>query len=137
MPGTAACAEGASSKAAVATATERKRETAHQCFEFKWLMVALLRRYYNFSHQPAEVLGVVRQMVKLWCVEEVHTGGNPGAVENHIQRLAAAQSDRVGCDVEVIACLVAQQLGVEANQLHGNAYGRQCLVFLNVQVGNA
>src|ERR1700693_1435273 len=76
-------------------------------------------------------------MIELWRVEEVGTGGHAGAVENHVEGLAAAQGDRVRRDVEVVARLVTQDLGVEANQQHRDADGRQGLVFLNVEVRNA
>src|SRR5207302_8392247 len=99
-------------------------------------MVALLRDYYDFGHEPAEVLGVVRQMVKLWGVKEIGPGGNPGAIQNHIHGLAAAQSDGVGLDVKIVPGLVTQKLSVEAHHEHGDAYGRQRLVFRDVEVGN-
>src|SRR5882762_5090437 len=94
----------------------------------------LLNNY--FRHQTAEVLGVVRQVVKVRRVEEISARGNIGAVENRIQRLPAPQGDRVGFDIEVVPRLIPQQLGVKAHHLHGNPKRRQSLVLGNVQVRN-
>src|SRR5882762_10720656 len=95
----------------------------------------LLNNY--FRHQTAEVLGVVRQVVKVRRVEEISARGNIGAVENRIQRLPAPQGDRVGFDIEVVPRLIPQQLGVKAHQFHGNPKRRQSLVLGDVQVRNS
>src|ERR1700722_1778200 len=76
-------------------------------------------------------------MIELRRVEEVGTGGDAGAVENHVERLAAAERDRVRRDVKIIACLVAQDLGVVPDQQHRDADGGEGLIFLDVEVRNA
>src|SRR5207253_8264340 len=90
-----------------------------------------------FCHQAAEVLGVVRQVVKVGGVKEVGARGNTGTIQNHIQRLSAAERDRVGRDVHIVAGLIAQQLCVEAHQLHRNTKGSKCLVLGDVQISDA
>src|SRR6267378_4085774 len=98
---------------------------------------AVLLIDHDFSHQSAKVLGVVGQMVEICGVQEVGARRNTCTIENYIQGLAATQSDRIGGDVEVVSRLIAQQLRVEADQLHGNSNGSQSLIFGNIEVGNA
>jgi hypothetical protein len=51
----------------------------------------------HFRHEPAEVLCVVCQVIELGGVEIKHLatfiGGGVASIENHVQRLAAAQGD--------------------------------------------
>src|SRR5215469_2387807 len=87
-------------------------------FEIVFFMfIALIARllvHVDFGHQAAEVLRVVRQMVKVGGVEVVRSCGNTGAIENHVERFAASEGDGVGGVVQVVARLVAKQLGVVA-----------------------
>src|SRR3974390_3553423 len=93
MPGAAAWA-GTASSIDTATATAgRNRHAAQHTLLFKRLMVALLRGYHYFGHQPAEVLGVVGQMIELRGVEEIGARRHAGAVDDHIEGFAAAQGD--------------------------------------------
>src|SRR6202023_2444637 len=62
---------------------------------------------------------------------------NTRAVQNHIKRFAACQSDGVRVVVQVVSLLVAKQLGVVTDNLHRNSQGCQGLVLRNVQIGNA
>src|SRR5579863_3757271 len=110
MPGADAWAAGVSSTAAAAS--ERNPETAPSFLVFKWLMVAFLIKHDDFGHQPAEVLGVVRQMVELRGVEHVRARRHAGGIDDGIERLATAERDRVGLDVEIVPGFVAQQLGL-------------------------
>src|SRR5438105_10583055 len=58
-------------------------------------------------------------------------------VQNHIQRLATTERNRVGVILQVVPRLIPQNLGVEANDLHRNPQRRQCLILGNVQVSDA
>src|SRR5690349_9241001 len=100
-------------------------------------MVALLLDYVDLGHQAAEVLSVIRQMVKIGGVEEVRARRHTGAIEDYIQRFTAAQGDGVGGDVKVVSRLITQQFGVVPNHLHRNTKRSQGLVFGNVQIGNS
>ena len=71
IPGAAAFAEGVT-KRATATVTAKTSCVFHiMLFMFVALMAALLIDP-NFGHQSAEVLGVVRQVVKIGGIEVVH-----------------------------------------------------------------
>src|SRR5215470_19841363 len=107
MPGAAAGAVGASDTIAAIRARISPVLTK-RLFMLVGLIVALLV-HDNFCHQSAEVLGVIRQMVKVWGVEVVRPRGNTRAIENHIQRLASSQRNGVGRVVEIVAGLIAQQ----------------------------
>src|SRR5437879_4598848 len=60
-----------------------------------------------------------------------------GSVQNYVERFAASQRDRVREVVEVVSCLVAQQLGIDPDDMHRNAKRSQGLIFRNIQVGDA
>src|SRR5205807_9146609 len=101
MPGTAAWAVPPISNA-TATITTAVSVAAFRVFSFTSLIAALscLVHNHNFGHQTAEVLGVVRQVIKIRGVEEVRAWGNARSIKNRIQRLTAAQRDGVGLDEE-------------------------------------
>src|SRR5215469_8273410 len=76
-------------------------------FMFITLMARLLI-HVDFGHQPAEVLRVVREMVKVGGVEVVRSSGDTGAIENHIERFTTREGDGVGRVIQVVARLVAE-----------------------------
>src|SRR6516225_4871082 len=116
IPGAAAGAVGASDTIAAIRARISPVLTK-RLFMLVGLIVALLV-HDNFCHQSAEVLGVIRQMVKVWGVEVVRPRGNTRAIENHVERFAAGEGDGVGAVVQIVSPLVAEQLGVIADHLH-------------------
>src|ERR1700694_1465426 len=79
MPGVVACPLAASSMPNATITTGSSLAIEFGFFVFVWLMAALLLTYLgrgvhrvadvDLRHQPAEVLGVVGQMVKLWGEE--------------------------------------------------------------------
>src|ERR1700737_3293176 len=79
MPGVVACAVAASSMPNATITTGSSLAIEFGFFVFIWLMAALLLTCLgrgvhrvadvDLRHQPAEVLGVVGQMVKLWGEE--------------------------------------------------------------------
>src|SRR5437763_10942473 len=104
----------------------------------------------NFGHEPTEVFLVVGQVVEIGGEEIEHAarwikgcrtaGGSAtciSGVQNHIQRLATTERNRVGVILQVVPRLIPQNLGVEANDLHRNPQRRQCLILGNVQVSDA
>src|SRR5215469_15746096 len=102
MPGAAACAVTVSTTPKTTTSTGSSLVVEVTGFLFIWLIAALLIDM-DFRHQPTEVLGIVGQVIKIWGVEIVGARGNACAVENHVQRLAATQGNRVGVVIEVVA----------------------------------
>src|SRR5215469_15683148 len=76
------------------------------------------------GHHPAEVLGVIRQMIEVRAVDvegafrgiqlcstigsQVRTAAIVAGVKNHVGRFAAAQRNRVGVVLGAIAVLVTQ-----------------------------
>src|ERR1700730_952608 len=47
----------------------------------------------HFGHKTPKVLGVVRQVIKVWGVKEISARRDKAAIENHIQGLTTAQRD--------------------------------------------
>src|ERR1041384_4609041 len=89
----------------------------------------------DLGHQPAEILRVVGQVVEVGGIEIVRACRNISGIENDVERLAAAQRNRVRRVVQVVSSLVSQKLGVVTDNLHSNAHGSQRLIFRNVQAG--
>ena len=58
-------------------------------------------------------------------------------IQDDVERLTAAQRDRVGVVRHVIAGHVAQQAGVDADHMHRDAERSQRLVLRHVQIGDA
>src|SRR5215470_20026472 len=99
IPGAAACAAGVSSSATATISATSSCVFAIFLFMFVVLMAALLVDP-DFGHQAAEVLSIVRQVVKVGGVEVEHASRRIlrriTGVQNHIQRLTTAQRDRIG-----------------------------------------
>src|SRR6266576_6634465 len=131
MPGAAACAALASSETAAIAATRRICRT--KVFVFMARSSALLleacfgRRIdrsadVDLGHQPAEVLGVVGQMIEIGRVQiEFLARRIARSVQAHVERFATGERDRVRKVSHVVASHIAQQARVEANDTHRNA----------------
>src|SRR5467141_3444230 len=75
----------------------------------------------DFGHEPAEILGVVGQVVEIGGVKIKHLARRvTGGIQDHIERLAASQRDRVGVIVQIVSRLIPQQLGVVTDNVHPN-----------------
>src|SRR5512144_2250025 len=88
-PGAAANATVVASRSASTTIGARRCcvfEIAF--FMFVALMAALLVGDLDFGHKPTEVLGIVRQVIKIGGVEVIRSRWDVGAVENHVERLS-------------------------------------------------
>src|SRR6202051_4126956 len=106
MPGAAANAAVAVDNVSAAIAAKSSRVFEIAFFIFVVLIAALLIDT-DFSHQPAKVLGIVRQMVELRGIKVEHAAGRilrciPG-IQNHVERLATRQRYRVGVVVQVVS----------------------------------
>src|SRR5882762_10199880 len=112
MPGAAACAAAVSSKTTTTITTGTSRVIEIALFIFIGLMAALLLDD-DFSHQPTKVLGIVGQMVKLGGVEVIGARGHAVGIQNHIERFATTQGDRVGEVSRIVASQVTQQARVD------------------------
>src|ERR1700719_3753257 len=72
---------------------------------------ALSLKDFDLSHHAAEVFGVVRQMIEVGAVQKEGAGRLAAAVvvsriadvENYVERLTAADCDRVGLIRHVVA----------------------------------
>src|SRR3981189_2856489 len=106
MPGAAACAVPVNSKASAVITTGSSLDIEIAFFIFIALIAALLIDM-DFGHEPAEILGVVGQVVELRGIEIVcprrnRSGAGTGravdsaCIQNHVERLTASQRDRVG-----------------------------------------
>src|SRR5437016_2813936 len=84
-PGAAACAEPSSSKAAAAPAMQSSRLFIEFAFFIVVALIACPLIDMNLCHQAAEVLGVIRQMVKVRRVQVVsarrYRCTHPGAAQ--------------------------------------------------------
>src|SRR5919108_6051950 len=131
MPGAAACAVDVSSNASTSKPSNRVFEI--MIFLFVAFIAALLIDM-DLGHEPAKILSVVGQVVEIRGVEVIDTcryrrrARCPrymtrvrASVQNDVERLAAAERDRVRVVVHVVPRLIAQELGVEANHGHGNS----------------
>src|SRR5438309_5176151 len=137
IPGTAACAVPESNKASAATTRGSRPVTRFCFFMFVFLIAALLVGDHDFGHKASEVLGVVREVIEVGCVQEISAGGNTGGIKDRIERFAATEGDGVGSYEEIVPCLIAQQLCVEANNRHRDTERLQGLILSHVEVGNA
>src|SRR5579864_5539646 len=115
MPGVAAFAEGATSRATAMVSAKITCVFHIVLFMFFDLIAALLVNV-HFGHKSAEVLSVVRQMVQVGGVEIEHTAARiergVAGVKNQIERLTATKRDRVGFVIHVVARLIPQKFGV-------------------------
>src|SRR5215469_5034662 len=118
MPGVAAYALAVNSNIATAKVSPKSICVFEIVFFMFIALMAQLLINVDFGHQPTEVLRVVRQMVKVGGVEVVRSCGNTGAIENHVERFTTREGDGVGRVIQIVACLVAEQLGVVADDLH-------------------
>src|SRR5882762_3460393 len=109
MPGAAACAVAVSSKVTPTIKIGSSLVIEIALFLFIALIAALLIDM-DLGHQPTEVLGIVRQVIKIGGVEieDAARGvlGGIGRIQDHVDRLATGQRDRVGVVVEVISGLI-------------------------------
>src|SRR5580700_5223472 len=137
MPGAAAKAVAVSSNAAIVARSSREFEIAFVIFVafIAALLIALVSvriatthtvADMYFGHHPAEIFGVVREVIELGSVEVerasrlIERGGAAGTrkgtaavvagIQNYVKRLAAAQRDGVGVEFGVVSALVAQKL---------------------------
>src|SRR5664279_488165 len=99
MPGAAACAFAVSKTArAASTGSSLVIEVTGFLF-FIWFIAALLVDV-DLGHQPAEVFGIVCKVVEIGRVEIEHAARRiqrlVAGIQNHVERLAATQRDRVG-----------------------------------------
>src|ERR1700687_3265790 len=150
MPGVVACAVAVKSMPNATITTGSSRAIEFGFFVFIWLMAALLLTCLgrgvhscadmDLRHQPAEVLGVVGQMVEIGGeeIKGLPGGilGNVARIQDHIEGLTTTQGDRVGVEIHVGSCHVAQQTCVLSDDVHGDPEGGQRLKFRNVQVGD-
>src|ERR1700730_9380082 len=103
MPGAAACAVAVSNNARTSKRSSRDMQIVF--FIFVALIAALLVDM-DFCHEPTEVLRVIGEVVKIGGVEIEHLArGIPRGIQNHVERLAASQRDRVGGVIEVVSRL--------------------------------
>src|ERR1700752_1093345 len=123
MPGAAACAVAASSKTIAPIGTRSNCVFEIAFFMFIAFIAALLIDM-DLGHQPAEVLGVVGEVVEIGGVEKEHLALRVARrVQNHVEGFATTQSDRVSCVVKVVSRLIPKQLGVVPDDLHWNPQG--------------
>src|SRR5947209_57515 len=104
IPGAAAFAEGVTNSA-TAIITAKTSCVFHIMFFIFVDLIAVLLVNVDFGHQSAEVLRVVRQVVKIGGVEVIGTRWHSSAVQNHIEGLTAGQSDRVRFVVHIVSLL--------------------------------
>src|SRR6266850_2039760 len=108
IPGTAACA-APSREPMAATAAAIRRVAAPRPLVVTQFIRALLEDA-DLGHLAAEVFGIVREVIEVGGVEEIRLSGyvgRPRGIQDHVERLAAADRDRIGLVVEVVAGQVA------------------------------
>src|SRR3954447_21924342 len=97
IPGAAALAAGAPNSTAAIVSVRTRCIFQILLFMFIGLIAALLIGDVDFGHQSAEVLRVVRQVIKIGRVEIENAAARIqrciAGIENDVQRLAAAKRD--------------------------------------------
>src|SRR5579859_6753028 len=108
IPGAAACAIPHRNSTRAAASTGNSLVAGNTEFRLIWFIVALLVDV-DLGHKPAKILGIVGKVIQVRGVEIEHAArwikALVAGIENHVQRFASAESDRIGAVIQVVSFL--------------------------------